>query len=74
MAAALALITVTMKAHAGRRFVPFSLLAAAAISLLLGVLRPAPLVLALALSATLAVVWLEAFVRHARVGSPLGDR
>ena len=74
MAAALALITVTMKPHAGRRFVPFSLAAAAAISLLLGALRPAPLVLALALSATLAVVWLEAFVRHARVGSPLGDR
>lgn len=74
MAAALALIATTMPPQPGRKSVPYTLTAGAAIALILGALRPAPLILALTLSATLAVVWLEAFVRHARAGASLENQ
>lgn len=71
MAVALAALVSTMESHAGRRMVPASLVVGAVVALTLGALRPQPVVLALGLSAILVVVWVEAFVRHARNGLPL---
>jgi low temperature requirement protein LtrA len=73
MAAALAAITLTMPTHPGRRLVPITLSAAAVIALILGALRPSPLTLASALAITLAAVWIEALVRHAHEGTPIGQ-
>jgi len=52
--------------------VPFTLTAAAATAVLLGALRPSPIVLAAALAITLSLVWVEAFARHLRTGSAIG--
>jgi low temperature requirement protein LtrA len=71
MATALAALVSTMGSHAGRRLVPVSLLAVSGVALVLGALRPPPLILALALSLSLLAVWAEAFARHARNGLPL---
>jgi hypothetical protein len=53
--------------------VPYTLIAAAGYSLLLGWARPAPWLLALLLLGGLSVVWAEAFVRHARTGHLIVD-
>ncbi len=65
-ATSLAMVAATMAGHVGRRFVPYALLGAAAVSLALGALRPPPWALAVGLNATLVAVWVDAFIRHAR--------
>lgn len=72
VALVLAVITSTMPAHPGRRLAPYTLTAAAAVTILLGALRPSPIVLATTLAATLSLVWLEALLRHAREGAVIG--
>jgi len=44
---------------------------AGAAALIVGALRPAPWLLALLVGQLLSVVWLDAFVRHARSGDPI---
>ncbi len=73
MAAALAAITLTMPTNPGRRLVPITLSVAAIIALVLGALRPSPIILAAGLSITLAGVWVEALARHAHEGTSLGE-
>ncbi|WP_419840558.1 low temperature requirement protein A [Candidatus Poriferisodalis sp.] len=72
-ATSLAMVAATMAGHVGRRFVPHALLGAAAVSLVLGALRPPPWALALGLNATLLAVWADAFVRHARHALPIAE-
>ncbi len=72
IALSLAVIVSTMPSHPGRRMVPFTLTAAAVTAVLLGALRPSPIVLAAALAITLSLVWVEAFARHLRTGSAIG--
>lgn len=72
MALSLALISWTMPAHPGRRMVPYTLTAAGVVAILLGAVRPSPIVLAAALAATLSLVWFEAFARHIRSGTTIG--
>ncbi len=69
----LAAVTMTTAAHPGRRLVPYALLGAAVVSLVLVLLRPAPWVLALGLCLALLGVWVEAFIRHARHGLPIAE-
>ena len=71
--ASLAVVTTTMADHPGRRLVPYTLLAAGAVSLTLAALRPAPWILALGLNLALLAVWVEAFIRHARHGLPIAE-
>jgi low temperature requirement protein LtrA len=66
----LAMIVALMPERRGARFVPHSLVAAALASLVVGALHPQPWVLATVLLALLTLVWIEAFVRHARLGDP----
>ncbi len=68
IALSLAVIVTTMEPHEGRRLVPVSLVAGAAVALVLGALRPQPLILSIGLYAVLSFVWTESFVRHARHG------
>lgn len=72
IAFSLAVIASTIPPHPGRRMVPYSLAIAGAVALALGALRPSPLILAIALNLVLSAVWIEAFVRHTRAGSPIG--
>jgi low temperature requirement protein LtrA len=72
IALSLALIAWTMPTQPGRRMVPYTLTAAAAIAILLGALRPSPIILAATLAATLSLVWFEALARHLRTGSAIG--
>jgi low temperature requirement protein LtrA len=66
----LAVIVSLMPARRGVSFVPASLLAAAVLALAAAALRPPPWLLAAVLLALLTLVWIEAFVRHARLGEP----
>lgn len=72
MALSLAAVTLTMPDHAGRTMVPFTLTAAAGVALVLGALRPSPIILAGALALTLSLVWWESFFRHLRAGTVIG--
>jgi low temperature requirement protein LtrA len=72
IALSLAVIVSTMPTHPGRGMVPITLTAAAAIAILLGALRPSPIILAAALAVTLSLVWIEAFARHLRTGTMIG--
>jgi hypothetical protein len=67
----LAVVVGTMPAHDGRRAVPLTLTASAGLAVLLGALRPDPLLLAILLHLLLFAVWIEAFVRHARHRLPI---
>ena len=69
--ASLAILVTTMPHHPGRRLVPYTLAAGAVIALILGALRPAPVVLAASLSVVLMAAWCESFVRHARHGTSM---
>ncbi|MEZ5192159.1 MAG: low temperature requirement protein A [Nocardioides sp.] len=54
----------------GARLVPVSLLGAAVVALAAAAWAPSPWLLALVLVAALTAVWVESFVRHARLGDP----
>lgn len=69
--ASLAALSTTMPHHPGRRLVPSTLAAGAMIALILGAIRPTPVVLAASLSLVLLTVWFESFVRHARHGTSM---
>jgi len=69
--ASLAILATTMPRHPGGKLVPYTLAAGALIALILGALRPAPVVLAASLSVVLMAVWCESFVRHARHGTSM---
>lgn len=73
IAITLAAITTTMQPHPGRRVVPYTLTATAALALAVGAFRPAPWVLAFGLYAALFAVWIESFIRHAKTGSPISE-
>jgi Ca2+/Na+ antiporter len=66
----LAVVVSLMPERPGARFVPHSLVAAALVALVAAALHPRPWVLAATLLVLLALVWAEAFVRHARLGEP----
>jgi low temperature requirement protein LtrA len=66
----LAVIVSLMPERSGARYVPHSLLAAALAVLLVAALQPRPSLLAAAALALLTIVWIEAFIRHARLGQP----
>ena len=67
-------LTMTIPTHPARRAVPYTLTVAAVASLALGVIRPQPWLLALALSMLLSAVWAEGFIRHTRAGVTITDR
>lgn len=69
----LAALAYTMKPHPGRAMVPMMLLGASVAALLLGALRPSPLILAAGLNLILSAVWMESFLRHARAGTSIQD-
>ena len=71
MTLGLAVITTTMPPHEGRRLAPITLTALAVTALVLGAVRPAPLVLVLLLAALLAAVWIDGFLRYVRAGGQL---
>jgi low temperature requirement protein LtrA len=66
----LAVVVALMPDRPGAALVPYSLGAAALVSLVVAALHPPPWLLATTLLALLALVWTEAFVRHARLGEP----
>jgi low temperature requirement protein LtrA len=66
----LAVIVSLVPQRAGARFVPRSLVGAAVAALVPAAAHPRPWLLAASLLALLALVWIEAFVRHARLGEP----
>jgi low temperature requirement protein LtrA len=66
----LAVLVSLMPERPGAALVPYTLLAAALASLVAAALHPRPWVLAATLLALLTAVWVEAFVRHARLGDP----
>jgi low temperature requirement protein LtrA len=66
----LAVIVSLMPDRPGSGFVPYSLVAAALLSLVAAALHPRPWLLATILLVLLTLVWVEAFVRHARLGEP----
>jgi low temperature requirement protein LtrA len=66
----LAVIVALMPERPGARLVPYTLAAAAVAALVAAALHPRPWVLAATLLALLTLVWVEAFVRHARLGEP----
>jgi low temperature requirement protein LtrA len=70
----IAALTLTIDPHPARRAVPFTLAAAAVGALLVAALRPAPWLLAALTGLLLALVWQEAFIRHARNGVTITDR
>jgi low temperature requirement protein LtrA len=73
VAVSIAILARTLDDHPGRRMVPYSLVAAAVISLLVGLARPAPWLLAMLLSLSLSAVWMESFVRHAGLNLSIAD-
>ena len=74
VALSIAALTTTIGSHPARRAVPFTLAGAAACSLLLAALRPAPWLLAGLLALLLSLVWQEGFLRHTRHGVAITDR
>ena len=66
----LAVVVSLMPERPGARLVPFSLATAALLALVAAALHPRPWLLAAALLVLLTLVWVEAFVRHARLGEP----
>lgn len=72
-ATSLAVVTTTTTDHPGRRLVPYALVGAAAISVALATIRPAPWALALGLNLALLAVWVEAFIRHAHHGLSIAE-
>lgn len=71
VALSLAVIVATVPPQPGHRMVPVTLAATAGFALVLGALRPGPIVLVLALSVALSLVWFEAFTRQLRAGAPM---
>ena len=69
----LAVIVALMPDRPGALFVPYSLVAAALLSLVVAALHPRPWLLAATLLVLLTLVWVEAFVRHAWLGDPFVD-
>ncbi|MEL7210942.1 MAG: low temperature requirement protein A, partial [Actinomycetota bacterium] len=67
-----AVIVAALPPRPGLRMVPYSLAAAAGFALVLGALRPTPILLVLGLVAALSAVWFEAFTRKVRAGAPMG--
>jgi low temperature requirement protein LtrA len=68
LCASLAVIVALMPYRPGARFVPHTLVAAALVSVVAAALNPRPWLLAATLLVLLTLVWVEAFVRHARLG------
>jgi low temperature requirement protein LtrA len=66
----LAVVVALMPERPGAALVPYSLGAAALVSLAAAAVHPAPWLLAATLLVLLMLVWTEAFVRHARLGEP----
>jgi low temperature requirement protein LtrA len=66
----LAVIVALMPERHGAALVPYSLVVAAVLSLVAAALHPRPWLLAGAMLVLLTLVWVEAFVRHARLGEP----
>jgi low temperature requirement protein LtrA len=66
----LSVIVALMPDRPGATFVPYSLVAAALLSLVTAALHPRPWLLSATLLLLLTLVWVEAFVRHARLGEP----
>src|SRR3954452_23651505 len=54
----------------GARLVPAGLLVAAHLSVIATAVRPPPWALTLVLLLALTAIWIESFVRHARLGEP----
>lgn len=69
MMLSLAVIARSIPFHPGGDFVLRTLPAGAVVAVLLGALRPSPLILALGLAAILSLVWTEAMVRKLRNSS-----
>ena len=66
----LAVVVALMPERSGARLVPSSLALAAVLSLVAAALHPRPWLLAATLLVLLTLVWVEAFVRFARLGEP----
>ncbi len=73
VAASVAILVTTIDSHEARRHVPAVLAASAGASLVVGALRPGPVVLAALLLALFFVPWTQAFLRHARAGTSIVD-
>ncbi len=69
----LAALVWTMETHPGRALVPTLLIGAAVAALVVGALRPPPWALGLLLQFLLSAVWVDAFFRHARNGTPIAE-
>ena len=63
----------TIPDHPSRRMVPYLLTAAAIGALILGALRPAPWLFVFVLGFLLSMAWIDAFVRHSRLGLPIAE-
>ena len=74
VALSIAVLVLTLDPHRARRVAPYSMAAVAAGALLVAAIRPAPWLLALALWVLLSAAWLEAFLRHSRLGHTITDR
>ena len=74
VALSIAALTFTIDSLPARRVVPYTLAGAAVAALILAAARPAPWLLAAALSLVLSAVWFEGFVRHSRAGITITDR
>jgi low temperature requirement protein LtrA len=70
LCASLSVIVSLVPQRPGARLVPYSLVAAALAALVVAAVHPRPWLLAAVLVALLSLVWIEAFVRHARLGDP----
>jgi low temperature requirement protein LtrA len=66
----LSVIVSLMPERPGARLVPYSLVAAALAALAAAAVHPRPWLLATVLVVLLSLVWVESFVRHARLGEP----
>jgi low temperature requirement protein LtrA len=66
----LSIIVALVPQRPGAKLVAYSLVAAALAALVAAAVHPRPWVLAAALVALLSFVWIEAFVRYARLGDP----
>ena len=73
VAASVAILVTTIDSHEARRHVPAVLAASAGASLIVGALRPSPIVLAALLLALFSLPWTHAFIRHARAGTSIVD-
>jgi hypothetical protein len=70
LCASLSAIVSLVPQRPGARLVPYSLVAVALAALVAAAVHPRPWLLAAILVALLSLVWIEAFVRHARLGDP----